>query len=196
MNDSFGIRMEKMSTRGNPVRMETILHLLKMMATHGCKFFSHDHTGTYGCDNDSVYVEELESLSESDLAHFVDYDGMAWGRKNANPNWRFGFSFYAESPLWHSCKDIQANEEVMAYARKQGWYLCDHSLTESLVINVGYVIGKHPDLTYRAGLAREIQEHLQSQNPTGPELPIAIGFSRILLGETRIPILAVQCGAS
>jgi len=121
---------------------------------------------------------------------------MAWGRKDATPNWRFGFSFYVESPLWQSCKEIRADDEVMAYAREQGWYLCDHSLDESLVINVGYVVGKHPDLTYRAGLAREIQEHLQSQNPEGPELSISIGFSRIQLGETRIPILAVQCGAS
>jgi len=79
--------------------------------------------------------------------------------KNAPNNWRYCFSFYVSSVKYQSWRDFRTDEELMGFVKHHGWFVNDHSLLESQVVNVGYVIGKHPDWTYRHGLEEQIQDH-------------------------------------
>jgi len=84
----------------------------------------------------------------------------------------------------------------MGFIKRHGWFVNDHSLFESQVVNVGYVVGKHPDWTYRHGLEEQIQDHFRAHDNGEDEdaLSITIVYSRIVMETAKIPILAIQCG--
>ncbi len=192
----FGVRFEKLTNKNGQIELSLIKRLFRLLDARNCHFWNFEECGIGGIPDDSADIQEIEHLTSSELMQFVDYGGIPWGRKTADKNWRYSFSFYIESTTLSSWRDFRTDAVLMDFLKTNEWFVRDHQLHESQVVNVAYVIGKHPDKTHRPGLAEDIQEYLRDNDTSHDDLAIAVVHSHVPLDIGRLPILAVQCGIS
>jgi hypothetical protein len=196
----FGMRIEAM-VDDESIDMNQVRELLSRLADAHIALF----TTTKRCpggDNQAstkgISWENLNGLDDAALRKYLNLSTIQWGNpRSANAKLRLRFSF------WVDCvgsKNVGKLKKAMParnmeFLKELGWYLKSHTLHQSQEVNVAFILGRHPEKTYKDGLRDTVSDFINQQsNGSTPTIYLDVVYSKIVVKDTKVPVLAIQCG--
>ena len=193
--EHFGIRVEAI-VKEEFLNMNAVRDLLSMFAKAKCTFYDHQEMGGANeASTTGVNWEELKELNDNALIKYLNLSMIEWGSPR-DKTLRLRFS------MWVDCQDSKnvgdlkkAIPECTDFLKKHGWYLKNHNLHQSQEFNVAFILGRHPDKTFKEGIRETVSDFINDKSSNGtPSIYVDIVYAKVLANDTRVPVLAIECG--
>jgi len=193
----MGIRIETRTSKAKPIQCGQIVALLLLLGRKGCAFQNYREEEGITEESDTYATAAMiEELDEDRILQYVDLSQTPWGPRKDKLNERAAFSFYMTSKRYKKVGDLKQDKEIMEFLQKRRWFVSNHRLHESQVVNAAYIMRKNPDRTYREGLTREVTSFFEEHKEAFDDLELSIVYAQIEAEGNKVLTLAVQCGMS
>lgn len=193
--EHFGIRVEAI-VKEESLNMTAVRDLLSMFDKAKCTFYDHQEMGGANeASTTGVHWEELKELNDNALIKYLNLSMIEWGSPR-DKTLRLRFS------MWVDCQDSKnvgelkkAIPDCTEFLKKHGWYLKNHNLHQSQEINVAFILGRHPEKTFKEGIRETVSDFINDKSSNGtPSIYVDIVYAKVLANDTRVPVLAIECG--
>jgi hypothetical protein len=191
----FGIRVETF-VADKMVDMGSVRNLLKLLSQAQCTFYNFQEMGgaTRGSNN-GVDWDNLKDLNDDELIKYLNLSMIQWGSHKSIKNLRLCFSFWVDCVGSKTLLQLKQNAtEIVPFLKTQDWYIKNHTLHQSQTVNVAFIMGKHPLKTYKEGLQETISEFFNEKSSRQGSIYIDVIHSKVNVNDSKVPVLAVQCG--
>lgn len=191
----FGIRIETM-VQDQAFDMTPVRELFELLHQAKCSFYNHQEMGgknrasTIGIDWD-----HLKEFEDDELIRYLNLTMIQWGSPRTSSNLRLCFSFWVDCPESTNVSELKKNNPgIMIFLKNQDWYLKSHTLHQSQTANVAFIMGKHPNKSFKEGLRDNIFTFINENSKRQGSIYVDVVYAKINVNESKVPVLAIQCG--
>jgi hypothetical protein len=196
----FGLRIEAM-VDDESIDMNQVRELLSKLADAHCTFYNYrEMGGDNRASTKGISWENLNGLDDAELRKYLNLSMIQWGNpRSANAKLLKITVLLLGGLCWvQECWRAQEGNASKKYGvlKELGWYLKSHTLHQSQEVNVAFILGRHPEKTYKDGLRDTVSDFINQQQSNGstPTIYLDVVYSKLVVKDTKVPVLAIQCG--